>query len=74
MAVLFPPLKGVVILNRLKCNILNIVITIKLSYRDMSKYRTYCTQAYIVLTFCNFLPSSVTVAIRTSLLSSESEV
>ena len=41
MAVLFPPLKGVVILNRLKCNILNIVIAIKLSYYNISKYRTY---------------------------------
>ena len=42
MATLFPPLKGVVILNKLKYSILNIVIAIKLSYRDISKYCTYC--------------------------------
>ena len=37
-----PPLKGMVILNRLKCDIQNTIIAIKLSYRDISKCCTYC--------------------------------
>jgi len=41
MATLFPPLKGMVILNRLKCNIPNIVVAIELSYCNISKYRIY---------------------------------
>ena len=41
MTVLFPPLRAVVILNWLKCNILDIVIVMKLSYHDILKYRTY---------------------------------
>jgi len=38
MTILFPPLKRMVILNNFKCNILNIVISIKLIsiYRDSS--------------------------------------